>query len=322
MREPYFVDLHCDTLLAIQQEGRSLADAAGHICLAGLRDAGALLQCFAAFIPMNDCAEKYGIRETPWEYFQLLADLFDREMKKYPTQIRRVRTLEDLKKNREAGLASAMLTVEDGACIDGRIERVKTLYDRGVRLITLTWNYENCIGFPNADDPGLHAKGLKPFGFEVLAEMEKLGIIADVSHLSEGGFWDVAREAAKPFVASHSCARALCGHRRNLTDRQLRALADRGGVCGVNFFSEFLKTGSGYTADEDILRHMEHIVKVAGIETAALGSDFDGIDCTLEMGDYRGLPHLAAMIADRFGSDSADKICRDNALRVLKDTIG
>lgn len=322
MREPYFVDLHCDTLLAMQQEGHSLADASGHINLAGLLDAKALLQCFAAFIPMNDCAERYGIRETPWEYFQLLADLFEREMKKYPTQIRPVRTLEDLSKNRDEGLVSAMLTVEDGACIDGRSERVKALYDRGVRLITLTWNYENCIGFPNADDPRLHAKGLKPFGFEVLAEMERLGIIVDVSHLSEGGFWDVVRAGTKPFVASHSCSRALCDHRRNLTDDQLRALADRGGVCGVNFYADFLKKDGGHTENEDILRHMEHIVRVAGIETAALGSDFDGIDCTLEMRDYRGLEQLAERIADRFGSDAADKICRDNALRVFRDVMG
>lgn len=322
MREPYFVDLHCDTLLCMQQEGNSLADASGHINLAGLLDAKALLQCFAAFIPMNNCAEQYGIRETPWEYFLLLADLFDREMEKHSALIRPVRSMGELMKNREEGLVSAMLTVEDGACIDGRIDRVKTLYDRGVRLITLTWNYENCIGFPNADDSRLHAKGLKPFGFDVLAEMDKLGIVVDVSHLSEGGFWDVVRAGTKPFVASHSCARALCGHRRNLTDDQLRALADRGGVCGVNFYADFLKKDAGHTENKDILRHMEHIVKVAGVETAALGSDFDGIDCTLEIRDYRGLPHLAECIADRFGSDAADKICRDNALRVLKDVIG
>ena len=134
-------------------------------------------------------------------------------------------------------------------------------------------------------------------------------------------FWDVVQESRAPFVASHSCARALCDHSRNLTDAQLRALGDAGGVCGVNFCSRFLKPDSTHTENADILRHMAHIADKAGIEAVALGSDFDGIDCTLEMGDYTGLPHLAEQIADRFGYDAADKICRDNALRVLADVL-
>ena len=112
------------------------------------------------------------------------------------------------------------------------------LYDRGVRMIALTWNYENSIGFPNSADPELHASN-SPFGFEVVERMGELGMIVDVSHLSEGGFFDVAEAVKGPFAASHSCARALCGHSRNLTDRQLRVLGDHGGVCGVNFYSSF-----------------------------------------------------------------------------------
>jgi len=317
-----FVDLHCDTLLTMQQENCPLDKAPGHIDLRKLTEGGALLQCFANFIPSHDCAERYGIRENAWDFFLRQAALFERMTGMYPDRLAAARSRADIEKNRAAGKVSAMLTVEDGACVEGRLERLQTMYDLGVRLITLTWNYENCFGFPNSPDPALHQKGLKDFGLEALAEMSRLGVVVDVSHLSEGGFWDVARENKKPFVASHSCARALCDHSRNLTDAQLRALGDAGGVCGVNFYSRFLRENADHTTNEDILRHMAYIADRAGIEAAALGSDFDGIDCTLEMENYGGLAHLAEQIADRFGYDNAEKICHGNALRVFADVIG
>lgn len=317
-----FVDLHCDTLLTIQQRGCTLDNAPGHISLDRLTHGGALLQCFAAFIPLYETAEEYHIRETPWDFFLHQTALFEREAKAYPDRLAPARSMADIERNREKGLVSAMLTVEDAACLDGDIGRLKTMYERGVRLMSLTWNYENCLGYPNSPDPALHGKGLKDFGLEALEEMARLGIVADVSHLSEGGFWDVARESKKPFVASHSCARALCDHSRNLTDEQLRALGDAGGVCGVNFYSLFLRPDADHTTNDDILRHMAYIADRAGIEAVALGSDFDGISCTLEMENYSGLARLGERIADRFGSDNAEKICSRNALRVFADVIG
>jgi Zn-dependent dipeptidase, microsomal dipeptidase homolog len=322
LKKQSFVDLHCDTLFVLRQGNHTLKNAPGHINLDMLARGGALLQCFAAFVPMNDCAERFGIREEPWEFFLDQAALFEKEMSNCPQSLRPVRCMADIEENRERGLVSAMLTLEDGACLDGRIERLQTMYDLGVRLVTLTWNYENCIGYPNSADPDLHGKGLKEFGFEVLSGMERLGMAVDVSHLSEGGFWDVVRESKKPFVASHSCARALCDHSRNLTDEQLRALGDAGGVCGVNFYSSFLRKDADYALNEDILLHMEHIADHAGMDAVALGSDFDGIDCTLEMGDYSGLDRLGELIADRFGTAAAEKICSRNALRVFSDVIG
>ena len=317
-----FIDLHCDTLLLMQQENQTLENASGHLNLEKLLRSGALLQCFAAFTPSYDCAERFGITDSTWTYFLRLAALFEREMGKYPDSIAPVSSVGDIRRNRERGIVSAMLTVEDGACIEGDLKRLNRMAEMGVRLVTLTWNYENCIGFPNSADPALHSKGLKDFGFEALAEMNRLGIVVDVSHLSEGGFWDVVRENKKPFAASHSCARALCDHSRNLTDAQLRALGDAGGVCGVNFYSKFLRENADHTENADILRHLQYIADHAGIEAAALGSDFDGIDCTLEMEDYSGLARLGEQIADRFGYDNAEKICRGNALRVFVDVIG
>ena len=319
--KPFFIDLHCDTLFTLRREACTLEDAPGHINLEKLVNGGALLQCFAGFIPMHEAAAEYDIQAEPWEFFLEQAALFRQESLAYPDRLAPVNRFSDIEKNRAEGRVSAMLTVEDGACIDGDIARLHTMYDLGVRLITLTWNYENCLGYPNSPDPALHRKGLKEFGFMALEEMGRLGIVTDVSHLSEGGFWDVARESKKPFVASHSCARALCDHSRNLTDQQLRALGDAGGVCGVNFYSKFLRDEASHTTDEDILRHMEYIADHAGIEAVALGSDFDGIDCTLEMENYGGLVHLGERIADRFGTDNADKICCQNAMRVFRDVI-
>ena len=322
MNNRLFVDLHCDTLLSLQQEGCGLEAAPGHINLHKLRAGGALLQCFAAFIPTHDCAEKYHITQDPWDFFLTQAALFEREAARFPDALRPVRAMADIEQNRKRGLVSAMLTVEDGVGLDGKIERLHTMYELGVRMIALTWNYENSLGYPNSPDPALHGKGLKDFGLEVIDRMGQLGMVVDVSHLSEGGFWDVVRESKKPFIASHSCARALCDHPRNLTDGQLRALGDAGGVCGVNFYARFLRENAEHTANDDILRHMAHIADKAGMEAVALGSDFDGIDCTLELGDYTGLPALAERIADRFGSDAAEKICCQNALRVFADVIG
>ena len=315
------VDLHCDTLLTLQHENCTLENAPWHINLEKLCSGGALLQCFAAFIPMNENAVKHGVRDIPWDFFRKQAALFRRESQAYPDRLAPVNSFSDIEKNHAKGLVSAMLTVEDGACIDGNMSRLQTMYDLGVRLITLTWNYENCLGYPNSPDPAQHARGLKAFGLEALEEMGRLGIVVDVSHLSEGGFWDVARENKKPFVASHSCARALCDHSRNLTDEQLRAIGDRGCVCGVNFSAKFLREGAKHATNEDILRHVAYVVDHAGIEAVALGSDFDGISCTLEMENYSGLARLAEMIADRFGSGSAEKICSQNALRVLRDVM-
>ena len=319
--KPTFVDLHCDTLLTLRLENCGLDNAPGHIDLDKLCAGGALLQCLAVFIPDHEDAVQYGIQESPWKFFQSQHALFQREMARFPDQIRPARNMADIRRNADEGRISALLTVEDGACVEGKMERLQTMYDAGVRLITLTWNYANCFGFPNSPDPEQHNKGLTNFGREAVEEMNRLGIAVDVSHLSEGGFWDVAAVSRKPFLASHSCARALCDHSRNLTDGQLRALGDAGGVCGVNFYSRFLKPGGEHTENADILRHMAHIADKAGIGAVALGSDFDGIDCTLEMKDYSGLERLADEIADRFGADAADKICRDNALRVLADNL-
>lgn len=322
MNDMRFVDLHCDSILEIYTKKKDLADLAGHINLEKLCRGGVLMQCFAAFIATYDCAERNGIHVGAYELFCAMADIFDRQMALYPDVLAPARSYADVVKNRAEGKISALFTVEDAVPLEGMIERVDEMYARGVRMAALLWNYENSLGFPNSPDAREHAKPLKPFGREAVERMNELGIIVDVSHLSEGGFWDVADISRKPFIASHSCARALCDHSRNLTDAQLRAVAEHGGIVGVNFNSGFLNGREDYTPNADIIRHMDYIRQKAGIESVALGSDFDGIDCALELRDCAGLPSLAGAMESVFTDDEIDLISSKNALRVLRDTVG
>ena len=321
MNTPLIFDLHCDTILSLYTENKTLTTWDGHINLSKLQSCGCGVQSFALFLATNDAAAEHNIAEEPYVLFNNMYSVFQREMKDNSAFISQVRCYEDIRRNLAAGKLSALLTLEDCVLLDGKPERIDELFEKGVRIAALTWNYENSVGFPNSDDPDAHRKGLKKFGFETVERMNELGIIVDVSHLSEGGFYDVAKASQKPFIASHSCARALCDHSRNLTDAQLHTLGEHGGVCGVNFLSYFLVKDSKHTKNSDIVRHMDHIRDKAGIEAVALGSDFDGIDCTLEFGDYAGLPKLIDAMSAKFTDDEIELICGKNALRVFKECV-
>ncbi len=190
-------------------------------------------------------------------------------------------TLDDMLRNEKEGKISCFLTAEDGNGINGTLAGLEKMYKMGIRLISITWNHENCLGYPNSFDPEKMALPLKPFGCEMIDAMNRMGIIADVSHLSDGGFWDVVRickENHKPFVASHSDCRALTPHSRNLTDEMIRAIAECGGAIGVNFSAGFISPDihSHTSRIDDMVRHMKHMYQVGGIECMALGGDWTG----------------------------------------------
>ena len=312
------IDLHCDTILFCFEGNQSLRRFGGHINLEKLISGDCLAQCFALFIPTYETAVQYLHREyDPWELYGMLLDCYRRNLADSADYLRPALSADQVRENREKGFLSSILTVEDGVEIDGKLSRFDRVYDDGVRMMTLTWNYENCMGYPNSSDPEEHARGLKPFGVEAVGKMNELGMIIDVSHLSEGGFYDVAAHSKKPFVASHSCCRALRDHPRNLTDDQLHVLADAGGVVGINFYDQFLGGRDGYTAVDDIVRHILHVRDVAGVDAIAFGSDFDGIESELEFGDYAGFPQLLRAMEKHFTEDEIDKISSENFLRVF-----
>ena len=312
-----FVDLHCDTLLLLHKGGE-LRENSLHVDVCKLTCGDALAQCFAIFIPDNKEPRWAGLADDPFDYYQRTCTLFRKQLALNEDRLAPATGYSQIMDNMRRGKISAILTVEDAVCLGDQLPRLDQLFADGVRIISFTWNHENNLGYPNSRDEQKHMLPLKPFGLACLARMEQLGIIADVSHLSEGGFYDVARHATKPFVASHSCARALCDHPRNLTDHQLRVLGEKGGVCGLNFCSAFLRPESNETYIDDLCRHAVHIANCAGMDALAFGSDFDGIDNWLEMGDYSGMPLLADRMGRCFSPSQMDKICFANALRVIK----
>lgn len=320
-----FIDLHCDTIgekVSASEGAVKLRRNNCHIDLEKMIQAGSLAQMFAIFIPTHDVAEHSNVTLSPMDYFEHAYKFYLKELKDNNDIIEPAHNYEDIIKNHGKNKVSGILTIEDGVLIDGNLDIILQLYKKGVRLITLTWNYENSLGYPNSRDAEIMSKGLKPFGIEAVQYMNELGIIVDVSHLSDGGFYDVVKYSRLPFAASHSCARSLTNHPRNLTDEMLKLIGDTGSVCGINFASQFLSNESPkYTKIDDIVRHALHIKDVAGIEAIALGSDFDGISSKLEFNDYSGMVEIAEALSKHFSESEVDKICYKNALRLIKDSM-
>lgn len=312
------IDMHCDTLIeGWRHPERSFVDGETSINLKLLKENDSMAQFFAMYLSRQEMEMM-----DPYDILKGIYGYYTKVMKENSELIKPVFSAGDIEKNRDDGVLSAFLTVEDGVFIDGKLERVEEVYDMGVRLLTLLWGYENTVGYPCSDEPEIHQKGLKPFGIEVVERMNELGMIIDTSHMSEGGFYDVAKYSKKPFVASHSCARALCNNKRNLTDDQLKTLGNAGGLVGVNFESSFLKDGSSHATIQQIIRHLSHMRDKAGIESIGFGSDFDGIDDNGELINYSGFTRLLAEMEKTFSDDEIDKICSLNALRVIREVVG
>lgn len=319
-------DWHCDTILnAVMEFGEPLKKNRGQIDLEKLRAGGALAQDFALFV-FEHSQEANGETLSPYDSTLRQLEVFEREISANADTIALARCASDIEKNAVEGKISALLSLEGGIPAGSGFETVEFFYARGARLITLTWNNETPFGFPNSRDSTIMQKGLKPFGLEAVSRMCDMGMIPDVSHLSDGGFWDVARICqgkGKPFVASHSCCRALCPHPRCLTDEMLKALGDAGGVCGINFYSHFLTENSSYTSIDAVVRHMCRIRDKAGLDALAFGSDFDGIqDSTLEFGDYSGMGQILRALEPHFTLAEIDRISNGNSMRVIRDALG
>lgn len=326
------LDMHCDTVSVLLQNKRNrkeynLRENTGHVDLLRMKKSGYMLQNFALAIDIGVC-------NNPWEEVCELYNCYCDEMAKNKDLISPIKYFDDIKKNACENKISAMLTVEDGAVCMGSTEKLSILYEMGVRMMTLTWNYPNEIGFPNlnysteknnmykADE----INGLTPKGRELVALMEKLGIIVDVSHLSDAGFYDVLECTEKPFVASHSNARSVCRCVRNLTDDMLCRLSERGGCTGLNFYPKFLKdTPKGVQSRgtiASVVEHAKYITNCAGIDVLALGSDFDGISGHAELLGAQSLGLLwEALHKSGYTQNQLDKIFYKNALRVYSEVL-
>ena len=329
-------DLHCDTLSELRRaemrgDGQTFAHNNGHIDLEKLEKGDYMLQCFAAFVNLADPTPGADPLVTALEEI----DVFKRMMEQYSDRIAPVYRPEDIRKNAEAGKISGMLTIEEAGCCKGSLGVLRRMYELGVRMMTLTWNHENELASPNVV-PGNGPiwpcmpnteTGLTERGFAFLEEMEKLHITADVSHLSDKGFWDIANHSTRPFAASHSNCRALSPHNRNLTDEMIRALAEKGGIAGLNYCASFVDADSAHpklcrSTVERLAKHAAHFKQVGGIEVISLGSDFDGIGGQHELETAADMPLLAeALRREGFTEDEVEAIYWRNAYRFFKNNL-
>lgn len=312
-----YIDFHCDTLSRIfykvdTDNTEILWSNKGHVDLSRLSGSGCLAQFFACFLDRKTPAVSGTHYQDALEMIRLMKDT----LALHP-EASLALSYEDYLHNKANRLLSCFLTVEEGGILDGNVERLPSLYEAGIRLITLTWNYENDLGCPH-NMSSVFGTGLKPFGFEVLSEMERLGMLIDVSHLSDAGFEDVYCHTHMPFVASHSCCRSLCGHSRNLTDEMIRKIGERQGLIGVNFYGTFLQD-DGRSTLNGIIRHLRHIINTGGLDVAALGSDFDGMDCEMELTGCQDMPKLIpALEKAGFSPHEIDAVCFKNSERILQ----
>lgn len=253
-----YADAHCDTLTRAYDNGWSLYENNGHLDINRLKKYGCSLQIMAIWTE-----PKY----EPYGAYGRCLDVVDYYYNSIGDDVNTVLFSGDIDDDK----TNILLSVEGGGAIEGDISKLYALYEHGVRAMTLAWNGDNaiCGGIENNN------KGLTDFGREVVREMNALGMIVDVSHLSEQGFYDVEK-MCDCFIASHSNCRSLCGHARNLTDDQIKCLIEHNGFIGINFYSDFLSDNNAEVSD--IIRHAEHIMELGGEHVVGFGSDFDGME--------------------------------------------
>ena len=308
-----FIDLHCDTAGRMYYEKLDLKESICKVDIDKLKRGNCLAQVFAIFVDQK-------LNPSSFDQFMKIYNNFIEEVRKNNSDIQIVRNVHEMYEAHKEGKIGAFISIEEGEVIEGKIENLQKVYDLGVRILTVNWNYKNKLGYPNFEFK-YQNKGLTPRGIEVIDECEKLGIIPDASHLSDGGFYDLIKVCKKPFIASHSNARAITNHPRNLTDEMIKLLADKGGVMGLNFCSDFLGTAN-IASIEEIVCHAKHIKEVGGIDVLCLGSDFDGILNEVEIENasqfnklYDGLKKVS------FTDDEVEKIFYKNVLRVFSETL-
>ncbi len=308
------VDAHCDTITTIMETDEKLRENKGHIDLSRLKQYDSFVQFFAAFI-----SPKHAKMGALCRAIDIIDRLY-REIENNKNDIMLCRNYNDIMKATQSKKVAAVLTIEGGDALEGSISALRMLYELGVRAITLTWNYRNQIADGVADSST--GGGLTPFGKEVVNEMNRLGMIVDVSHLSEAGFWDVINTTTKTIIASHSNSKKICGHRRNLTDEQLLALKKNGGVTGINLCPEFIYS-EGKTTMKHVLDHIEHIVALTGEDTLGLGADYDGIDETPQ--GLEGVQCINDLLNEllklNYSETLVNKIAGENFLRVIKGVL-
>ena len=318
--EALVVDTHCDTLMKLTPQRRGSPPARrlgersdqGHIDLPRLREGGVDCQTFAVYTGGRVNQPGATLRAL------MMIDAFHMECEANEGIVH-VCSHDEILGAEKAGRVAALLAIEGAEPLQGDLGVLRMLYRLGVRMLSFTWNWRT----PFAD--GLAAKRsggrLTDLGVDALREMERLGMVLDVSHISDSCFWDVVDLKEGPFIASHSNCRDVCDHQRNLTDDMIRALADHGGVTGMNFAPAFVDEEEATV--ERVVDHIDHIVDLVGPDHVGLGSDFDGIGSTpVGLEDASRMPNITRELVKReYPDEDILKILGGNHLRVFKDVL-
>jgi len=308
------VDGHCDSILDVANGIRSLSKLTemGHLDFHRLRGR-VNLQFMALFIESIYKPNNSLIRVLE------LIDLLDREIcaTGFVGKILTKKELVELPTYNKKILGGS----EGGEELEGNISVLRCLFNLGVRSLTLTWNHRNELGDGCGEEP--YGNGLSKFGKKVIKEMNSLGMVIDVSHLAERGFWDVIELSKGPIIASHSCCKALVPHKRNLSDKQLKALAEKDGVIGINYYPQFLNSHPEQATIDDVVKHIIHVSEVIGSQYVGLGSDFDGINKTpVGLEDVTKIDTLLdKLVKAGFSSEDIANIMGNSFLKVLKKVL-
>lgn len=310
-------DAHCDTLHDVLAGKRRLGERSdeGHLDLPRMREGGVTAQIFALF-PGREYLSHDAARRA-----LCLLDAFYQEQEANPDTLILITTAADIEQAKEEGKVAAVLGLEGAEALEGELGLLRVFYRLGVRNVGLTWNPRNRAGYGVKSEN----KGLTEFGVELVQELNRLGVMIDVAHLAPAGVRDVLALSEGPVIASHANAKALCPHWRNLSDEQLEAIAEKGGVVGVTFVPAFLDPDEHLASLERVLDHIDHIVSVAGVEHVGLGSDFDGFSGQQTKGleDVTKLPKITVGLLQRsYDEEEVHRILGGNFLRVFRQVVG
>mgnify|MGYP001065649455 CR=1 FL=1 len=321
------IDFHCDAVLATLPDSafpigtgakRTLAERSteGHVDIPRLREGGVDCQVFSHFV------EPIYNPIAPYRMLQVMGYSFA-EIEKNSDKLEIITRVKEIYKNHGEKI-SIIVGFEGGEAIDKDLRLLRIFHRLGLRRLTLCWNNRNAIadGVSSQRSKG----GLTEFGVLAVEECNKLGILVDISHMTDPGFWDVLEVSKDTVIASHSNCRTLCSTMRNLTDDMIKALAEKGGVMGMNFGQGFLidqkEIMSGMIPTvETVVDHIDHIVKVTGsVDNIGLGSDFDGVSSVAQgLEDVSNLPNLTkTLVARGYSDQEVEKILGGNFLRVIE----
>ena len=314
----FICDCHCDTLTELYKKGTSLYANDQHFDIQRQIALGGGLQFCAIFVPTREFRYYGGLRYT----LQLL-DKYLQEVKKLHAD--GIDVLQVLTKEDAADVvnhkAATLLAIEEGGAIDGSLGALRCLYALGVRAMTLTWSNRNDIA-DGVNEEG-SGGGLTVFGRQVVAEMNKLGMLVDVSHIAPAGFWDVIEASSKPIIATHSNAKALCPHPRNLDDKQILAINENDGLIGVTFAGQFLEHDYNDACIESIYRHIDYMLNLMGNDDhIGFGSDFDGISHPPY--NLHGVQDYSAVyeyLSKKYSASTVEKITHKNVLNLLQKVL-